>query len=359
MKKIKLLIFTVLVFLISVSGVSATKRLTCSYKFDSDYPLLSLVYDKYILNSDLSSVSLIYGREIVSIDFMISGDTSSVEKILYKYKLCPIMEKIYTGQISVLEPGTPEKAEHDNCYSSEYFKEADFSDVFSVEDINISESTLKCPEHINVSLDYEKITKYSELYNYHTHKLISTSTAIDMGVTPCYNYKKESSCDKSENNGIACVWNENENAPNGGYCNVDNLLYVSCGDARDIPYQVPGIISMIVNLLKIATPIILIFVSIITLLKALAASKEDEIKKAQSSLIKKIIAAAMVFFVVSIVQFVVSKVASASEKRGFSKCLSCFLNNSCESTTYYKTVVQGIDYCTPLTTGETYKCPTK
>ena len=164
------------------------------------------------------------------------------------------------------------------------------------------------------------------------------------------------SCENNLN--FACVWVEDENAAGdkGGYCNVDNLQYVGCGSANDIPMQVPSLISLLVNLLKIATPIILIFVSIITLLKALASQKEDEIKKAQSSLIKKIIAAAMVFFVITIVQFVVSKVATDDEYTGFTDCLDCFLNNKCTQATYYRTVINGEDYCTPLTTGQTDTC---
>ena len=50
----------------------------------------------------------------------------------------------------------------------------------------------------------------------------------------------------------------------------------------------------------------------------------------QVPLIKKIIAAVMVFFVISIVQFVISKVADSSEQGGIESCLSCFLNNSCD-----------------------------
>lgn len=356
MKKIGLFIFTALVFLISISGVGAIKQLTCSYKYDSVREYLSLLYDKYILNSNLDTTDIIYGREFLEIEFEVSGDNSTINKILYKYKLCPIFEQIYSGEITELRPNTPEKLQHDSCYSSSDFQEKSLTGIFT-DRINILETELKCPGVIFVSIGENYISNYGP-NNLHTH-ILDKSSDVNIGISPCYNYKKESSCNKSENNGVACVWVKNESAPNGGFCNVDNLLYVSCGDARDIPYQVPGIISMIVNLLKIATPIILIFVSIITLLKALAASKEDEIKKAQSSLIKKIIAAAMVFFVVSIVQFVVSKVASASEKIGFSDCLSCFLNNSCEDSTYYKTVVQGIDYCTTLTTGETKKCPTE
>ena len=135
-----------------------------------------------------------------------------------------------------------------------------------------------------------------------------------------------------------------------GYCNVDNLKFVYCGDAKDIPSYVPRIVSMIVNLLKIATPIILIFVSIISLLKAVASTNEDEIKKAQKGLIRKIIAAVLVFFVIQIVQFVIMKVADATtpsdinnqtEANNVSSCLSCFLNNDCSGSTYYRYYLYG------------------
>ena len=147
-----------------------------------------------------------------------------------------------------------------------------------------------------------------------------------------------------ENRGF--VWNETKY---GNYCNTDNLQYVLCGDSFDIPNKAPELISFAVNLLKIATPIILIIVSIITLVKAIIASKEDEIKKAQSSLIKKLLAAAMVFFIVSIVQFVILKVADSSDANGISKCMSCFLNNDCSSVTYYKTSISNNYYCTKIT----------
>lgn len=176
----------------------------------------------------------------------------------------------------------------------------------------------------------------------------------------CPTFTNKDDCGNSLNTDkVACVWVEDENAAGnaGGYCNVDNLQYVGCGGSSDIPVQVPALISLAVNLLKIATPIVLIFISIVTLLKALASQKEDEIKKAKSSLIKKLISAAMVFFIIAIVQFVISKVAATDEEyEGFEDCLNCFLNNSCSNTTYYKTVVSGIDMCTPLTTGKTDYC---
>lgn len=155
----------------------------------------------------------------------------------------------------------------------------------------------------------------------------------------CSDYKYEQDCKNSPEG--ACIWNKEYK-----YCNVDKLLYIKCGDAKDIPHQVPQIVSFAVNFLKILTPIILIFISIISLLKAVSASNEDEIKKAQKGLIRKIIAAVMVFFVITIVQFVIMKVADSeieskvnkkTEDTNLSICLNCFLNNECEDSLYYKT----------------------
>lgn len=142
---------------------------------------------------------------------------------------------------------------------------------------------------------------------------------------------------------FACIWNDNEF---GEYCNVDKLLYVRCADSFDIPYQAPSIISFLITLLKVAIPIILIFVAIISLLKAVGAANEDEIKKAQKSLIRKIVAAVLAFFVISIVQFVIMKVADTADADDISSCLSCFMNNDCGNTLYYKTNVGGTYFCT-------------
>ena len=167
----------------------------------------------------------------------------------------------------------------------------------------------------------------------------------------CASYKDPGPCKTSKK--FSCVWNETKY---GNYCNTDNLTYIQCGDAFDIPSQVPSIISFIINLLKIATPIILIFVGMFTLIKALAASKEDEITKAKNSLVKKIIAAVIVFFVISIVQFVMSLVADEGEAEDVTTCISCLLNNDCEWNTYYKTYISGTYMCTSLNGGKTEPC---
>ena len=175
----------------------------------------------------------------------------------------------------------------------------------------------------------------------------------------CYDYKFKETCEDSPSKYFSCVWNSKY-----GFCNTDNLTYVMCGDARDIPSEAPRIISFIIKFFKVAVPIVLVITSIITLLKALATSKEDEIKKAKSVLIRRIIAAVLAFFVVSIVQFVISLAASGSERDNcgserdnFSKCLDCFVNDNCNSNMYYKTTIGSDTVCRTID-GTTINCNT-
>ena len=161
----------------------------------------------------------------------------------------------------------------------------------------------------------------------------------------CAKYHDSGSC--KENN---CYWNSDFK-----FCSPNGLVYLKCGDAYDIPEMVPKLTSIAVTLLKTVVPIILIIISIIQLVKSITAGKEDEMKKAQNSLIKKIIAAALVFFVVSIVQFVMMKVAADdAEKKNLSSCLSCFLNGTSKcSSLYYK---DGYGFCYNVKTGKNELC---
>ena len=110
-----------------------------------------------------------------------------------------------------------------------------------------------------------------------------------------------------------------------------NLEYVACGNATGIPKPVPQMTSILYTLLVIATPIVLIIFGIVTLLKAITAGDSGEITKAKGKLIKKFIAAALVFFVAGMVQFVVTQAADSSEKTSVADCINCFLyfNDSC------------------------------
>ncbi len=176
----------------------------------------------------------------------------------------------------------------------------------------------------------------------YTNKVETTEPVEENKISSCLGLS-EGLCENNKD--FSCIWNE---SPYGGYCNTDKMQYIGCGGAFDIPSEIPELTSFAVNLLKIGTPIILIIVSVITLLKALASSKEDEIKKAQSSLVRRIIAAVIVFFVIYIVQFVILKVAEDSEQSNITTCASCFLNNKCDVDIYYKTYVGDTTICTKL-----------
>ena len=71
------------------------------------------------------------------------------------------------------------------------------------------------------------------------------------------------------------------------------------------------------------------------LIKAISSQNEDEMKKARSALIKKLIAAAMIFFLVAILQFIVKQVADKSEQSSTEACFDCFINNNCTNAMYY------------------------
>ena len=73
-----------------------------------------------------------------------------------------------------------------------------------------------------------------------------------------------------------------------------------------------NILKNVVKLIQFGVPIILIIYGMMDLGKAVMAGKEDEMKKAQSTLIKRVIYAVAVFLVVTIVMFVMNIVAEAN-----------------------------------------------
>lgn len=114
----------------------------------------------------------------------------------------------------------------------------------------------------------------------------------------------------------------------------DNTIYF-CGskyadDAvmRNIPADVPRIIRFIYIFLQVLVPIGIVVVSSIDLFKAISAQKEDDIKKGQQTLIKRIVAAVIIFFVFAIVKLVLSVISDNSDS--IIDCISCFLENSDE-----------------------------
>lgn len=97
------------------------------------------------------------------------------------------------------------------------------------------------------------------------------------------------------------------------------MLYILAKDVTcpgldaPIPGQIVGVIQTIIFAIKVVVPILLIIYGMLDLGKAVMAQKEDEIKKGQQTFIKRLIAAAIVFFVVFAVQLVVNLVVSDND----------------------------------------------
>ena len=101
---------------------------------------------------------------------------------------------------------------------------------------------------------------------------------------------------------------------------------VKCGDNIVIAEQIASVIRVIYNGIKIGVPIILIVVGMIGMGKAIASQKEDDIKKAQNTLIKQAIAAVIVFLMFYLVQLVMGVIG---ENKGTNwDCVDQLLNGS-------------------------------
>lgn len=113
--------------------------------------------------------------------------------------------------------------------------------------------------------------------------------------------------------------------------NIDTTTY-SCGNKmiENIPQALPKAIHLIYNICQIAVPVLLVVFGSLDLLKALAAQKEDEIKKGQSLVIKRLIAAVILFFVFAIVKILISVVSDTpNTANNIVDCAECFINNDC------------------------------
>lgn len=84
----------------------------------------------------------------------------------------------------------------------------------------------------------------------------------------------------------------------------DVYCYGILGDGRGIPQNIGDLIHYLYLGIKIVVPILLVIFAMLDLGRAITAKKEEDIKKYQSSCIKRIITGVLVFLVVVVVEFV-------------------------------------------------------
>ena len=111
--------------------------------------------------------------------------------------------------------------------------------------------------------------------------------------------------------------------------NYDKGNLVSCGYGliTDMPRMVPKVIHIIYLFIQIAVPLLILIFGSIDFLKAVIASKEDEIKKGQQIFIRRLITGIIVFFIFSLVKLFISVVGDSNNKANVINCFSCIINN--------------------------------
>lgn len=93
--------------------------------------------------------------------------------------------------------------------------------------------------------------------------------------------------------------------------NVDTI----CSANSDL-VQILGVVKSILTVIQIAVPILLIVMGSIDLMKAVMAGKDDEIKKAQTTFVKRAIAAVIVFFIPLFVNIIMGLVVVQNDSAG-------------------------------------------
>lgn len=109
-----------------------------------------------------------------------------------------------------------------------------------------------------------------------------------------------------------------------------NYNFVSCGDLEDIPAALPVFIKNIINIVKIAVPVILIIMGMLDFAKAVISNDEKGMKESQNKFIKRIIAAIAIFLIVSIVQFIF-KIINTNDTNTMVSCIDCFISGNCSA----------------------------
>lgn len=111
------------------------------------------------------------------------------------------------------------------------------------------------------------------------------------------------------------------------------LANVYCGGmTTGIDEMVPNFTSAIIKVFQIAIPVILVVLGMIDLGKAVTSNDEKQMKEAQKTLIKRVIYAVLVFFIIALVKFVFGMLNNAGDTKSKVGCIDCFLSGECAKT---------------------------
>lgn len=101
--------------------------------------------------------------------------------------------------------------------------------------------------------------------------------------------------------------------------------YLNCAENIYLPYQIVYILRVIIQIIKVAIPVALIVVGMIDFAKVVIGKPDDQMKKSGKSFMSRIVAAVLIFLVVSIVEFVLPIVNSGESVMN---CFACVVKDA-------------------------------
>lgn len=106
----------------------------------------------------------------------------------------------------------------------------------------------------------------------------------------------------------------------------ESIKYKSCGGINRIPKFLPTLTTSLYKTIKFLVPLLLIVMGIKDFVQAMISKDENTMKEQQKKFIKRIVAAIVIFFLLSLVQFFI-RLANADNKEDTLSCIDCLINN--------------------------------
>lgn len=113
-----------------------------------------------------------------------------------------------------------------------------------------------------------------------------------------------------------------------------------CASTANIWY----VVGLVVLIIKIVIPLLLIILGMVDLGKAVVSSDDKAISKSVSSLVKRFIAAVVVFFIPTIVSALFNALSLMSEQdqADYNKCVQCVTNANGECKSWAEKATYGV-----------------
>lgn len=108
------------------------------------------------------------------------------------------------------------------------------------------------------------------------------------------------------------------------YNNYNSGNKIKCGKV-EFASSIADVFYYVLLIVQIAVPITLVLFGMMDLVKAMVSGKDDDIKKSQGVLFKRIVTGALVFLIIFVVKFSMQFV---SADQSVVNCIKCFTNGS-------------------------------